>query len=93
MPFRRGLRSILLVGVFASVPPLVAAQTPTQPPPQPPSQPDADALKGADAAFHAGYAALQAGNLEEARTQFAEAVRLAPQIPEGHEALGTALFE
>lgn len=48
-------------------------------------------LHEADAAFHAGYSALQAGNLDEARTQFAKVVRLAPDIPEGHEALGAVL--
>ena len=52
-----------------------------------------DALKRADAAFRAGYAALQAGNLEQARTHFADAARLAPAIPEGREALGEVLFE
>lgn len=52
-----------------------------------------DTLKKADAAFRAGYAAQQAGQLDEARTQFAEVVRLAPQIPEGREALGAVLLE
>ena len=56
-----------------------------------PSPPDA--LKKADAAFRAGYAAQQAGRLEEARAQFAEVVRLAPQIAEGREALGVVLLE
>lgn len=50
-------------------------------------------LKQADAAFHAGYAAQQSGNLEGARTKYAEVVRLAPQIAEGHEALGTILVQ
>ena len=52
-----------------------------------------DAIKRADIAFHAGYAARQAGNLELARSKFAEAVRLQPGIAEGHEALGTVLVE
>src|SRR5580692_9399539 len=52
-----------------------------------------EALKRGDAAFRAGYADLQAGRLERARAEFAEAVRLAPQIPEGHEALGEVLIE
>src|SRR5271165_4961271 len=56
------------------------------------AQPGADAMRKADAAFHAGYAAAQAGRYEEARAQFAEVVRLAPQIAEGHEALGSALL-
>ena len=59
------------------------AQTPQKP----------DALKQADTAFHQGYAALQAGNLEQARMEFLRAARLAPQIPEGHEALGEVLIE
>jgi tetratricopeptide (TPR) repeat protein len=58
---------------------------------QSPREPDS--LKRADTAFHAGYAAMQAGHLEQARVQFAEATRLAPQIPEGHEALGEVLIE
>jgi len=41
-----------------------------------------DPLKRADAAFRAGYTAMQAGDLELARVQFALAARLAPQIPE-----------
>src|ERR1700723_3538271 len=60
---------------------------------QPPAQQMPDAFKQADQAFHAGYAALQAGNLAEARAQFAQAARLAPQIPEGHLALGEVLTE
>src|SRR5690348_6061440 len=55
------------------------------------AQGNADALRKADAAFRAGYAASQQGHYEEARAQFAEVVRLAPQIPEGHEALASAL--
>ena len=54
---------------------------------------DADQLKKADAAFRAGYAAQQAGQLEEARARFSEVVRLAPQIPEAREALGAVLLE
>ncbi len=53
----------------------------------------AQGIQQADAAFRAGYAAQQAGRLEEARTQFAEVVRLAPQIAEGREALGVVLLE
>src|SRR5487761_2298348 len=52
-----------------------------------------DAVRQADAAFHAGYAARQAGQLEAARAQFAKVVRLAPQIAEGREALGAVLIE
>jgi tetratricopeptide (TPR) repeat protein len=55
--------------------------------------PDSDALQRADAAFKAGYAARQAGNLAEAQAQFAEVVRLAPAIPEAHAALGEVLVE
>lgn len=49
------------------------------------------ALEQADAAFKAGYAAMQAGKLEEARTDFARAVKFAPQVPEAHLALGAIL--
>ena len=52
---------------------------------------DATALQRADAAFRAGYAAMQAGQLEEARKQFAEAARLAPKMAEPHQALGAVL--
>jgi tetratricopeptide (TPR) repeat protein len=52
-----------------------------------------DPLKRADAAFRAGYAAQQSGNLELAREKFGEVVKLAPRIAEGHEALGALLLE
>jgi protein O-GlcNAc transferase len=57
------------------------------------AKPSVDAIRRADAAFHAGYAARQSGNLEVARSKFAEVVRLQPQIAEGHEALGAVLVE
>ncbi len=57
------------------------------------AKPAADAIKRADAAFRAGATARDSGNLEVARQQFAEVVRLQPQIVEGHEALGTVLAE
>ena len=60
---------------------------------QKPAKPAADAVKRADAAFRAGAAARESGNLEVARQRFAEVVRLQPQIPEGHSALGTVLAE
>jgi protein O-GlcNAc transferase len=56
-------------------------------------QQPSDAVKRADAAFRQGYAARQSGNLELARTKFAEVVRLQPKIAEGHEALGAVLME
>lgn len=46
----------------------------------------------ANAAFHAGYDAANAGDLETARRSFAEVVRLEPRIPEGHAALGSVLL-
>jgi len=55
--------------------------------------PNADAIKLADAAFHAGFADRQAGKLADARTEFAKVVQLAPAIAEGHEALGEVLLE
>ena len=51
------------------------------------------AIAQADAAFHEGSAAREAGNLELARARFAEVVRLEPKIAEGHEALGAVLVE
>src|ERR1700721_2476754 len=77
--------SLTALSLIAFIHCLVAAQSPA---PQMP-----DAFKQADMAFHAGYAALQAGNLAEARVQFAQDARLAPQIPEGHLALGGVLSE
>jgi Flp pilus assembly protein TadD len=50
------------------------------------------AAKQADAAFHEGYAAANAGDLERARSSFAEVVRLEPKIAEGHAALGSVLL-
>src|ERR1700744_2407024 len=60
---------------------------------QAPNAADAAALQQADAAFHEGYAAQQSGNLEAARSKFAEVVKLEPQIAEAHEALGAVLLE
>src|ERR1700723_1564101 len=77
--------SLTALSLTAFIHCLLAAQSPA---PQMP-----DALKQADQAFHAGYAALEAGNLQEARAQFAQAARLAPGIPEGHRALGEVLAE
>ncbi len=42
---------------------------------------NAEALKKADTAFHAGVAARDAGKLDEAQAQFTTVVRLAPKIP------------
>src|ERR1035437_2512145 len=81
----RGTMGLILAGILASQPLGLATQAPV---PQ-----KADALKRADAAFRAGYTAQQAGNLELARAHFAEAARLAPRIPEAHEALGAVLIE
>jgi len=50
------------------------------------------AAKQADAAFRAGYEAANAGDLERARSSFAEVVRLEPKVPEGHAALGSVLL-
>jgi tetratricopeptide (TPR) repeat protein len=55
--------------------------------------PRQDGAQQADAAFRAGYAAHRAGQIEAARKDFAEVVKLAPQIAEGHEALGNVLLE
>ena len=82
----RSIFSALLLGIPAALPLFLAAQA-TKSPQKP------DLIKRADAAFRAGYAAHQAGNLELARAKFAEAARLAPAIPEAHEALGAVLVE
>lgn len=60
---------------------------------QSPDPQQAERLQRADTAFRAGYAEMQAGHLERARADFAQAAQLAPQIPEGHEALGEVLLE
>jgi len=57
------------------------------------AKPAADVIKRADAAFRAGVAARDSGNLEVARQKFTEVVQLQPRIVEGHEALGTVLAE
>ncbi len=49
-------------------------------------------IEAADAAFREGYAAAQRGNLPAARTSFAKAARLAPQVAAGHAALGSVLL-
>jgi len=51
------------------------------------------ALQQADTAFRAGYQAMQAGKLNEAQQDFADVVRLAPQLAEGHVALGVSLMQ
>jgi tetratricopeptide (TPR) repeat protein len=79
------VRLIVLAGVLAN---FATAQQATTP-----SAASKTALQQADAAFHAGYAAMQAGRLEEARQDFAETVKLAPQLPEAHVALGAILAE
>src|SRR4051794_37500060 len=75
--------SLLMIAVLSAVSLLAQQANPADP----------EALQKADAAFRAGYAAQQAGHLEEARARFTEVVRLAPQIPEGREALGAVLLE
>jgi protein O-GlcNAc transferase len=50
-------------------------------------------LKSADAAFHARYAAEQSGDLAAARKQFEKVVLLAPDMAEGHTALGSVLVQ
>src|SRR5206468_3690486 len=52
-----------------------------------------DAMRQADAAFKAGYSAHAAGNLDEARRNFARVTHLAPQIAEGHQALAAVYIE
>lgn len=47
----------------------------------------------ASAAFRAGYASAAKGDLAGARAQFERAVHLAPQVEEGHSALGAILVQ
>jgi protein O-GlcNAc transferase len=79
------IRLQLALSALLSLPLVAASQTAKKPSP--------DVVKQADAAFREGYAARQDGNLELARTKFAEVVRLQPDIAEGHEALGAVLVE
>src|SRR5271157_3899895 len=76
---------VVLIATLAALPVVLPGQAP--------NAQKSDAIKKADAAFHAGYAAQQAGQLDRARAKFAEAVRLAPAIAEAHEALGAVLLE
>jgi tetratricopeptide (TPR) repeat protein len=64
-------------------------------PQSPPGRPSErqEQLHQADAAFHAGYAAVQNGDLAAAREDFQRVVQLAPEIPEGHGALGSVLLQ
>jgi protein O-GlcNAc transferase len=50
-------------------------------------------LRSADAAFRAGYAAEKRGDVSSARQQFEKVVLLAPDIAEGHSALGSVLVQ
>jgi protein O-GlcNAc transferase len=50
-------------------------------------------LQQADAAFRAGYAAAVSGDLQAARSSFEQAVKLAPNVEEGHSALGAVLYQ
>ncbi len=70
--------SLLVASAFAS------AQKPLSP---------EQRLQEANAAFHAGYAAASNGDLNTARQQFQRAVQLAPQVEEGHSALGAVLYK
>ncbi|MGA9587750.1 MAG: tetratricopeptide repeat protein [Terracidiphilus sp.] len=80
------LRFQLALSALLSVPLVALPQTAKK-------KPAPDVIKLADAAFREGYVARQDGNLELARTKFAEVVRLQPNIAEGHEALGAVLVE
>jgi protein O-GlcNAc transferase len=60
---------------------------------QPSKREPAAAARSADAAFHAGYAAVSANDLEKARAEFQQVVDLEPRIEEGHSALGAVLLQ
>jgi protein O-GlcNAc transferase len=55
-----------------------------------PQEPSAE-LKRADAAYRAGQAALAQNDLSAAQSDFERAVQLAPQVEQGHSALGAVL--
>jgi len=60
---------------------------------QAPQSAQQEQLKRADAAFHEGYAAVAKGDLATARGDFELAARLAPDVEEGHSALGAVLYQ
>ncbi len=55
------------------------------------SRAQSDALHQADAAYRAGLAALNRGDLHAAQASFAQVVRLDPAAEQGHSALGAVL--
>ena len=79
----RRVRGALMLASLMAACGAARAQSPKQ----------AQQLKQATAAFREGVAARTRGDLKQAQKKFAEVVRLAPQIAEGHEALGTVLLE
>ena len=89
MPRRSALAAALAASFCALLGPPVSAQTSAQ---ASGNTGTTAAAKEANAAFHAGYAAANAGDLEKARRSFAEVVRLEPKISEGHAALGSVLL-
>jgi tetratricopeptide (TPR) repeat protein len=66
---------------------------PAQPQQTGQSQTEHTPIQRADAAFHAGYAAVEAGDLAAAQADFEQVVQLAPEIAEGHSALGSVLVQ
>jgi len=81
-------KALVLLILFNLIPSNLLAQG------QQPAKTDpAAAARRADAAFHAGYAAVSANDLEKARTQFQQVVDLEPRIEEGHSALGAVLLQ
>ncbi len=50
-------------------------------------------LKRATDEFREGFELRQSGHLQEAYEKFADVVKLAPDLPESHEALGAVLLE
>ena len=78
---------VVAVGAFGLIAGLLCGQTPKTG-----SGPSAELIR-ADAAFKAGYAAVQAGKLDEALGDFRTVVKLAPQLAEGHLALAATLMQ
>ncbi len=87
------MRLIHLISTFGLASLLLVPQN-ASPQAAPARQPDqGQRLRDADAAFHAGYAAAQSGDLAAARDDFRKVVQLSPEIAEGHSALGSVLLQ
>jgi protein O-GlcNAc transferase len=87
MPFYAlsGVLTTLLMGLLVTIPPVANAQATEHPA-------AVGERSAADKAFHAGYAAVQGNDLGAAEADFAEVVRLSPEVAAGHAAYGSVLL-